>query len=379
MNRVIFGFLVFTAAAGFADHPPDLKHVVVFAEDGKFAGWPAGHGAWSWGDEILVGFSVGTHAEGRDGHAINRQRPEDHVLARSLDGGESWSIEYPQKKGMLVHLGGMRKGITDPALTEKLPTAVRNPIDFMHPDFCMTLRLMQINGGFSRLYYSYDRGHNWRGPFHVPSFGQPGVMARTDYIVNGHADCHVFLTVAKSAGGEGRVIAARTEDGGLSWALLSFVGPEPDGFSIMPSTVRGSKNKLIMATRRRGGPGDEARRWIDSWKSNDNGNSWTALGTVVEDVGRGNPPSLLRLKDGRLCITYGVRKPPYQICAKLSNDDGNSWSKPFVLRQGGGGWDIGYTRTIQRSDGKLVTIYYYHPSDSNFHRIESTIWASPKT
>ena len=379
--RLRFHFVIITLVASscLADSPAVQKHVVVFAEQGKFAGWPAGHGAWSWGDEILVGFSVGRHRDLGSGHAIDREKPEHHVLARSLDGGESWKIERPSEKGMLVHLGGMRKGITDPALTEKAPTAIRQPINFAHPDFCMTLRLMQINGGFSRIFFSYDRGHNWSGPFHLPSFGQPGVMARTDYVVNGRRDCHVFLTVAKSNGGEGRVIAARTTDGGLSWAMLSFVGPEPRGFSIMPSTVRVSDNKLVMATRRRGGGEEADDRWIDAWKSDNDGDSWTLLGNVVDNVGRGNPPSLLKLGDGRLCVTYGVREPPYEICAKLSTDDGETWSDPIVLQHGGGGWDIGYTRTVQRTDGKFVTIYYYHLNDPPFHQIFATIWSAPSS
>lgn len=377
MNRRFFAVVMLVASVAIAEQPPGLQTVVVFGEEGKFAAWPAGHGVWSWKDEILVGFSVGSHLEHDSGHAIDRTKPEHHVLARSLDGGETWQIDYPAKRGMLVHLGGMRKGITDPTLTETAPSEILDPINFAHPDFCMTLRLMRINGGFSRVYYSYDRGRSWQGPFCLPTFEQPGVMARTDYIVNGRSDCHVFTTVAKSTGGEGRVIAARTTDGGLNWKMLSFVGPEPGGFSIMPSTVRTSNGRLVMTTRRRGGPKSNDRRWIDAWKSEDNGNSWSSLGDVVEDVGRGNPPSLLRLRDGRLCVTYGVREAPYQICGKLSNDDGATWSKPIVLQHGGGSWDIGYTRTVQRSDGKLVTIYYYQASDSPFHQILSTIWAVP--
>ena len=32
-------------------------HVVIFEEKGRYGGWPANWGLWSWGDEILVGFS----------------------------------------------------------------------------------------------------------------------------------------------------------------------------------------------------------------------------------------------------------------------------------------------------------------------------------
>jgi hypothetical protein len=142
----------------------------------------------------------------------------------------------------------------------------------------------------------------------------------------------------------------------------------------MPSTVRLTQSELLTVTRRREGPGEERHRWIDSWRSRDNGASWEFLGAAVDDVGEGNPPSLIRLRDGRLCVTYGVRKPPYDMRARFSSDGGATWSEPFVLRTGGGGRDLGYPRTLQRPDGHLVTVYYFTPGDSPYRQIIATIW-----
>ena len=294
-----------TSATCLAGEAKVHRHVVVFGAEGKFGGWPANHGIWNWGDEILVGFSTGIHKDLGERHNIDREKPEHHVLARSTDGGETWGIEHPQDQGMLVNAGGMRHGTTDPRHTEAEPVAITEAIDFSHPDFCMTLRFADVDGGTSRLYYSYDRGHSWRGPFRVPDFGQPGVMARTDYVVNGPADCHVFLTASKSNGEEGRVFCGRTVDGGLSCRFLSYVGSEPLGFSIMPSTVRSGGDGFVMTTRRREGPRQRKHRWIDTWKSGDDGESWQYLYAAVDDLGEGNPPALIRLTDGRLCLTYG--------------------------------------------------------------------------
>jgi hypothetical protein len=357
------------------DHPRVERHVTVFQKYGQFAGWPANHGMWMWGEEMLVGFSIGAHKDlGEERHNIDRDKPEYHVLARSLDGGVTWNVEYPNDKGMLINAGGMRHGTMDPSHSEPDPAPITEPIDFTHPDFCMTLRFADVNGGNSRLYYSYDRGRNWRGPFLVPSFGQKGVMARTDYIVNGPRDCHIFLTAAKPHGTEGRVFCARTTDGGVNWEFLSYVGPEPNGFSIMPSSVRLSPEHLVMTTRRRAAADEPRRRWIDTWASHNNGRSWEPLGNAVNDVGEGNPPSMLQLQDGRLCVTYGVRKPPFEMQAKFSSDAGRSWSEPFVLQTNGGGRDLGYSRTLQRPDGKLVTVYYFYPDDDPYRRIIATIW-----
>ena len=69
-------FLVVPQQPSRAKPPAVEKHVLVFGEDGKFAGWPAGHGMWSWGNEILVGFSVGAYKNLNSGHKIDRDQPE---------------------------------------------------------------------------------------------------------------------------------------------------------------------------------------------------------------------------------------------------------------------------------------------------------------
>src|SRR6187399_2033784 len=57
-------------------------HVKVYSEPGRFGGWPANHGIWSWGDEILVGFSAGYFKDNGPGrHAIDHDQPEEHLLA----------------------------------------------------------------------------------------------------------------------------------------------------------------------------------------------------------------------------------------------------------------------------------------------------------
>lgn len=372
-----FAYLVFVLVvtnAASATEPKVDRHVLVYGEDGRFAGWPANHGMWMWGDEILVGFSVGIHKDLGERHNIDRDKPEHHVLARSLDGGTAWKLEFPAEKGMLINAGGMRHGTTDPRHTEAEPAAIREPIDFAHPDFCITLRFANVDGGNSRIFYSYDRGHNWIGPIRMPNFGQPGVMARTDYIVNGPRDCHVFLTASKSNQKEGRVFCGRTTDGAMSWDLLSFVGPEPNGFAIMPSTVRLSAQEFVTAIRRREGPGEPKNRWIETWKSQDNGASWKFLAKAVEDLGEGNPPAMMKLRDGRLCLTYGVRKAPFEIQAKFSSDGGTTWSDPFTLQSNGGGTDLGYVRSVQRPDGKVVTVYYFQTPENPYRRIIAAIW-----
>jgi hypothetical protein len=165
----------------------------------------------------------------------------------------------------------------------------------------------------------------------------------------------VFLTAGKSDGSEGRTLCVKTSDGGLSWEFLSWIGPEPDVFRIMPSTVRLSGNEILTTVRKR----ESDRRLIKAWLSKDNGASWEFLSEVAPDVGGGNPPSLIKLSDGRLAVTYAHRAEPYGMRGRLSEDNGRTWSDPVIFREDGGNWDIGYPRSVQRTDGKIVTIYYY--------------------
>jgi predicted neuraminidase len=370
--------VVLPPALTWADTPATVKHGKVFHEKGRFGGWPANHGIWSWGKEILVGFSAGHYKDlGGERHAIDRDKPEEHLLARSLDGGETWSIENPARKGVLLGTAGGRHGTLPPGYKETAPIDCPGGIEFTHTDFAMTCRMTSNHAGVSRFYYSYDRGRSWKGPFKLPLFDQTGIAARTDYIINGKHDCMVLLTASKSNKREGRVICVHTQDGGKTWKLRSLIGPEPKGYAIMPSTARLSPSTLLTTIRvRLDGP--KRKSWIEAWRSEDDGKSWKFLNEPVSDTGEGNPPHLLKLADGRLCLTYGVRAAPYRMAAKLSTDSGTTWSKEIVLRDDGGNRDLGYPRSVQRPDGKIVTVYYFWDSKSGPERyIAATIWTPP--
>ncbi len=75
--------LTFTHVACVAAQPRVIEHVPVYDVDGRFGGWPANHGIWSWGNEILVGFSAGYYKNlGPQRHAVDPDRPEEHLLAQ---------------------------------------------------------------------------------------------------------------------------------------------------------------------------------------------------------------------------------------------------------------------------------------------------------
>ena len=142
-----------------------MEHIIVYTQENHFAGWPANNGLWAWdGTEILVGFTVGAFAE-QKGHNI--QIPYRSLLARSLDGGQSWQVEEPDN-----YVG--QEGVIKP-----LPS----PIDFANPNLAIRMVGTGYHGNEVAqgcFYYSTNRGRNWLGPFAWMGLAQESVLQDKD-------------------------------------------------------------------------------------------------------------------------------------------------------------------------------------------------------
>lgn len=362
-----------------------MKHVVIYRQPGRYAGWPANYHIHSWGDEIVLGFTSGYHTEfSKELHSRDKSKPFETLQARSPDGGESWQIEpfpgkTPGNKGvsadehMEEHLQAGPYIDTGP----HAPRPLSAPLDFTAPEFVLMCARSHLWGGARSWFYtSVDRARTWEGPWALPMFGQPGIQARTDYQVLGRRECLLFLTASTETEQGSRVFCAGTRDGGMSFEIVNWITDDSGaGHSIMPASVRLPPTGLLVATRerRRDADGAGVRNWIDLYGSDDNGLTWTYKGRPVPDNGS-NPPTLTRLLDGRLCMTYGCRKEPFGIRAKLSADDGESWGEEIILRDDGGSADLGYPRTVQRPDGTIVTTYYFNDRHRGACYIAATLW-----
>lgn len=360
-----------------------MQQVIVYREPGRYAGWPANYGIWAWENEIVVGFTVGYHKSDAGFHRRDRDKPFTAMQARSMDGGETWKVvETPCRLPGKGTLSADEHVLEHHRLADADAFSPPQSVDFTHPDFAMMCSRSGLRAGSRSWFYtSTDRCQSWAGPFRLPMFGYTGIAARTDYLVASADECLLFLTASKADGEEGLIFCAETTDGGNSFALRAQIGPEPEGFAIMPASVRLSDSQILVAVRCRAQSDytrpdwKNWRNWIDLYASDDNGQTWYHKNQPVEDTGRGgNPPTLTRLHDGRLCLIYGYRDAPYRICAKLSSDTGNTWSDEIVLRDNGGDHDIGYPRTIQRPDGTVVTVYYFDEEPDGARFIEATLW-----
>lgn len=363
-----------------------MQQITIYREAQRFAGWPANYGIWHWGDEIVVGFSLGYHASANQSlHSRDTSRPFTNMQARSTDGGLSWTVENfpgkrPGERGLSAdeHMDvGLR--LAEVLDGEGAPSDPPGGIDFLHPNFALMCARTGLGAGTCSLFYiSYDRCRSWQGPYSLPMFEQTAVAARTDYLVEGQDRCLLFLTANKRNGHEGRVFCARTQDSGKTFEFVSYIGDEPTSaraFTIMPASLKLPDGNILCTLRCRG---DDTSTWMDLYISEDAARTWRYLTRPV-DFGpgshNGNPPALNQLPDGRLLLVYGNRTGPYTIAAKLS-DDGHTWGDEIRLRGDAGSPDIGYPRTAVLPDGQVVTVYYFNdrPDGDGERFVEATIW-----
>ena len=115
---------------------------------------------------------------------------------------------------------------------------------------------------------------------------------------------------------------------------------------------------------------------MDLFISEDDGATWGAPQRVTaKNEINGH---LLRLKDKRLLFAYGSRiKDQTGVLAKLSNDEGKTWSEPLRIAHTLES-DCGYPSSIQRADGKIVTAWYSKASvNHQRYHMGVAIWESP--
>ena len=90
-------------------------------------------------------------------------------------------------------------------------------------------------------------------------------------------------------------------------------------------------------------------------ESTDGGKTWSEPRSIGV---WGLPSHLLRLRDGRLLMTYGHRKPPFGNQARISQDNGKTWGEAMIISGDGIGGDLGYPSTVELDDGSFVTVWY---------------------
>ncbi|MCF8381329.1 MAG: glycoside hydrolase [Bacteroidales bacterium] len=409
MKNIIYVFLIILITSCKGQLPEnekteklkDVNHYIVYQSEGRFAGWPANNAAFMFdNNEILVGFTEGSYILD-EGHNIGM--PYTSWLANSSDGGKNWKCYDPEN-----YVGDFGD----------IPTlkTLDKAIDFSNPEFAMRIVGIGYHGSNdpnAHFFYTKDAGSNWFGPFgfgdllntpEIKKYGLDELTPRTDYVIMDKNECLIFLSARKKGVfGTDRLFCVKTSDGGINfdfsgWVIKPYVEEEIEDSitvalyndphknplstqcrAVMSQTLKLQNGKLISVMRRKFEiKGGSDKNWIDAYMSEDSGKNWQFQSQVAfTGPGNGNPPAMALCSDGRLCVIYGERKNG-TIQALYSSDDGMNWTDPVIVMDGF--WsedmeynDLGYPRLLQRSDGKLVAIYYYS-TKKHLHHIRASIW-----
>jgi len=106
-------------------------------------------------------------------------------------------------------------------------------------------------------------------------------------------------------------------------------------------------------------------------ESTDGGKTWS----IPHPIGVwGLPSHLLHLRDNRLLMTYGHRRKPFGNQARLSNDEGATWSPPLMISEDGAGGDLGYPSTVELDDGSFVSVWYEKIATSPLAQLRMAKW-----
>jgi Neuraminidase (sialidase) len=153
----------------------------------------------------------------------------------------------------------------------------------------------------------------------------------------------------------GKVGVCESSDDGQTWKPLAEITPR-DGDKMSEyhelHAVEAADGRIVVHIRNHNKP--NAGETLQC-ESTDGGKTWTKPHSIGV---WGLPSHLLRLKDGRLLMTYGHRRAPLGNQARLSDDGGRTWSEPMIISGDGVTGDLGYPSTVELADGSLLSVWY---------------------
>jgi len=169
------------------------------------------------------------------------------------------------------------------------------------------------------------------------------------------ADGRLLYAGKELWGKDERVGFCESADDGQSWQWLANITPRDGDTHTEYHELHAveTSDKRIVAQIRNHNSANKGETL--QCESSDGGKTWS----VPKSIGVwGLPSHLLKLRDGRLLMTYGHRRAPLGNQARVSTDNGRTWSEPIVLYGDGITGDLGYPSTVELADGTLLSVWY---------------------
>jgi hypothetical protein len=171
--------------------------------------------------------------------------------------------------------------------------------------------------------------------------------------------------------GQHKVGVCESRDDGQTWRWLADIpvraGDDPQHYHELHGVEVGER-RLVMHIRNHNS--NHAGETLQA-ESNDGGTTWTEPHSIGV---WGLPSHLLRLRDGRLLMTYGHRRTPFGNQARLSQDGGRTWSEALLVSGDGTSGDLGYPSTVELADGTLLTVWYELMKDASRAVLRQARW-----
>ena len=212
------------------------------------------------------------------------------------------------------------------------------------------------------IFRSTDGGKTWSKPINTLVNSPHGPIQLAD---------GRLLYAGKELWHSSRMGVCESNDDGQTWKWLADVPVRPGdadtGYHELHA-VEARSGRLVLQIRNHNKT--NAGETLQC-ESTDGGKTWS----VPHAIGVwGLPSHLLRLRDGRLLMTYGHRRKPYGNQARVSEDEGATWSEPLTVSDDGASGDLGYPSTVQLADDSLLTVWYERPSDSPYAVLRQATW-----
>ncbi len=223
------------------------------------------------------------------------------------------------------------------------------------------------------IFYSLsdDNAKTWRAMSLIEPDGfLKGTAARGNIVELPNGSLLLPFYGAKRLNELSRVGLMKSDDRGESWYTYTEMGYHPDKNLLEPNLFRTESGRLIGLFRTQS---DFLRPGVDFEDtylnmhvavSEDDGKTFGPL-LEIDGLWGSSPFHALRLKSGKVLLTYGYRRKPFGIRAKLCDAELTDLeSAPeLILRDDAPNGDLGYPHAIQLADGTALVSYYISGQD----------------